>query len=96
MAKKWAIAFYKSKPWRNVRAQRLHMDMYTCCDCGGRAEEVHHIIPLDETNINDPLISLNPDNLMSLCGTCHKKRTMGKADVEEGYKFDEAGQVVKV
>jgi 5-methylcytosine-specific restriction endonuclease McrA len=95
MAKSWAQAFYKSKPWRNVRDEVRRRDQYTCHDCGGRAVEVHHVIELTPDNIHDPNIALNPTNLMSLCGDCHKKRTQKIADVRDGYTFDENGQVVK-
>ena len=95
MAKEFAKQFYKSKAWRNTRAYVLRRDLFCCHDCGDRATEVHHIIELDPDNINDPNISLNPDNLMSLCGICHKKRTLGRGDIEYGYEFDENGQVVR-
>lgn len=97
MAKSWAKQFYSSKQWRTVRREVLRRDHYTCRDCYSRGEEVHHIIELTPDNINDPMVALNPDNLMSLCGTCHKKRTNGSVgDVTDGYVFDEDGQVVPV
>lgn len=97
MAKIWAQRFYKSKAWREgARPQALHDCGYACHDCGDRPTEVHHIIPLTPDNINDPNISLNPSNLMCLCGNCHKKRTLSKGDVEDGLEFDAEGQLVKV
>ena len=97
MAKAWAKAFYGSKLWRDTRRQVLRRDRYTCVECFGRAEEVHHKIPLDEANINDAAISLNPDNLTSLCGLCHKKITAGcTGDIDDGYIFSDDGQVIKI
>ena len=96
MAKDFSKAFYKSKPWRAVREYVLRRDMYTCHDCSGRANEVHHIDELTQENIGDPNVALNPENLMSLCGDCHKKRTHSEGDVADGYEFDENGMVVKV
>jgi 5-methylcytosine-specific restriction endonuclease McrA len=96
MAKSWAIQFYKSKQWRATREYVLRRDMYTCKDCWARGNEVHHIIPLDENNINDPSISLNPDNLVTVCSLCHKKITLGKGDIADGYVFDSNGQVIKI
>lgn len=93
MAKSWARAFYKSKPWRAVREYVLRRDMYTC-QCGARANEVHHTVTLTPENINDPDIALNPDKLRAICGDCHKKETLGGGDVAEGYEFDENGTVV--
>jgi hypothetical protein len=95
MAKDFARSFYKSKAWRNARAYVLRRDLFSCHDCGCRATEVHHLTELNPDNINDPAISLNPDNLVSLCSVCHKKRTLGKGDVADGLEFDENGQVVK-
>lgn len=42
MAQPWARAFYLSKLWRQQRQHALNRDRYSCVDCGGRAEEVHH------------------------------------------------------
>ena len=96
MAKDYAKAFYSSKAWKQCRAQVLRRDLYTCAECYGRAQEVHHRTELTPTNINDPMVSLNPDNLVSLCHDCHTKITKGSTgDVSEGYYFDENGQVIK-
>ena len=97
MAKAFAKSFYNSQAWRDTRKQVLRRDLYTCVYCPNRAEEVHHIVPLDALNISDYNISLNPDNLISLCGTCHKKITNGDTgDVTEGYLFSEDGQVIQI
>ena len=74
MAKAWAKAFYNSAVWQRVREAALIRDGYLCTCCGELAEEVHHIIPLTAQNVNDPKISLNLDNLSSLCEACHKAR----------------------
>jgi len=95
MAQKFAMAFYKSKVWRQQRRFALERDHYSCADCGGRAEEVHHIIELTPENIQDRTISLNPDNLMSLCHDCHTRRTHKDGDVDDAMKFDEQGYVVR-
>ena len=97
MAKDFAKAFYNSRAWKDCRKQVLRRDLYTCADCYGRAQEVHHKIPLEPSNINDLNISLNPDNLISLCHSCHDKITKGlTGDVDNGFMFDEKGQVVKI
>lgn len=95
MAKAWAKRFYSSKAWLNCRKQALRRDLYTCADCDGRAEEVHHVIELTPENINDASIALNPDNLVALCHSCHDKITKGfTGDVFEGYVFDGDGNVI--
>ena len=94
MAQPWARAFYLSKLWRQQRQHALNRDRYSCVDCGGRAEEVHHIVELTPENITDYNVALNLDNLVSLCFDCHQKRHRGAGDVVEGFVFDEDGQVV--
>jgi 5-methylcytosine-specific restriction endonuclease McrA len=94
MAQPWAMAFYKSKIWRQQRWFALERDHYTCVDCQGRCQEVHHKVELTPENISDPRISLSLDNLVCLCHDCHTKRHAGVGDVPDGYVFDEAGQVV--
>lgn len=94
MAKQFSKAFYNSSAWKWKRREVLHRDAYTCNDCGGRADEVHHIIELTPENIGDARIALGNDNLMSLCSACHKKRTLGSAEVPSGFYFDERGYVV--
>lgn len=92
MAKDWAKPFYNSGIWRTTRGIVLRRDHYTCADCYGRAEEVHHEIELTPDNIHDHAVSLNIDLLISLCHVCHTKRTGGSVgDIGDGYEFDEHG-----
>lgn len=96
MAKPFAKTFYASKAWQTARRQALRRDHYTCVYCCMRAEEVHHVIELTPDNINDPRISLNTDNLMSMCHNCHTKLTQGgSGDIDDAYCFDDDGQVIK-
>ena len=110
MAKSFAKWIYDSKEWAQVRAFVLARDRYVCRVCGRPAQEVHHIIHLSKANIGDVKITLNPDNLVSLCRDCHcnqhhKDRAEGnrkhgnandKKEVREGFAFDEHGQLVRV
>ena len=95
MSQIYSKKFYNSKLWRDCRAQVLRRDLYTCAYCPKRADAVHHIIELTPQNINDCNISLNPDNLMSICHDCHSKITNGEGDVKLGYKFNDNGEVVR-
>lgn len=93
--KEYAENFYKSKQWQTVRETAIRRDRYLCVDCLRRdmitpAEEVHHIIELTPENINDPSISLNLDNLVSLCRECHQKRHGAHA---RRYELDDLGRV---
>ena len=73
----WAEFFYKSHQWRRMKQYVLKRDREICQDCGGHATEVHHIIPLSPENIMDPSITLDENNLVSLCADCHRKRHGG-------------------
>lgn len=94
MSKPYAVQFYNSKQWLATRKLILRRDAYTCGDCGGRATEVHHKTELTPQNIGNWDIALNPDNLESLCWSCHKKRTFSESEIADGFVFDENGQVV--
>lgn len=97
MAKEWAKSFYNSNAWKQTREIALKRDRYRCQSPGCRrtAEEVHHIVELTEKNVNDIRISLNLNNLTSLCSDCHKRITkkMKSKDygILEDIIFDENG-----
>ena len=94
--KPFAVSFYKSKAWKTCRASYMERVGGLCEDClkVGRftpAEIVHHVTELTPENINDPSITLNPDNLRAVCRECHA--------VEHGarprrYKVDEMGRII--
>lgn len=71
MAREFSKSFYNSKEWQKVRSYILKRDNYLCTKCGNPAEEVHHIEHLTPDNITNPHVTLNPDNLTSLCRDCH-------------------------
>lgn len=95
--------FYKSNPWKKCRAAYIseHPLCERCLKKGLAipAEHVHHIIELNESNYKDPMISLNPDNLESLCFECHREEhkpcNTGKPATAEGLAFDCDGNLVK-
>ena len=93
--KHWAAFFYSSQAWQHMRDYVFRRDQGLCQDClkKGRitpAEEVHHITPITPENITDPSITLNEENLISLCKECHKARH-GARDYR--YTVDEFGNV---
>ena len=99
MARDFAKSFYNSKEWINTRDYVLRRDKYLC-RCGRPATEVHHIIHLSPQNIGDVTITMNPDNLISLCRDCHFEEHKGEygkgREVKENnpYIFDENGMLV--
>ncbi len=86
MAREFAKPFYDSKEWKKVREYCLMRDRYMCVKCGNADNtlEVHHIIHLSPNNIGDVSITLNPENLITLCRDCHFAEH--KADKKEGIR----------
>ena len=102
MARDFAKSFYKSKEWIQTREYVLRRDRYLCVKCGAPAEQVHHKTHLTPTNIWDVNISLNPDNLESLCRDCHFEEHRGEhgngrknKEEQPQYEFDENGMLVQ-
>jgi len=98
MAKEWAKKFYHSRKWLKVRLLCLIRDHYICQECGEAAYIVHHVIELSHQNINDTSISLNLDNLESVCKTCHDElhnMCQVKSTID-GVRFDEDGDLIKI
>lgn len=106
MSREFSRAFYHSPLWQDVRMSVLMRDNFLCMKCGNPAEEVHHIVHLRPDNIADPNISINPDNLISLCKDCHlrehiqdKARGHIKADKQgilQEYTFDKDGNIIPI
>lgn len=93
---KFAERFYKGKAWQRVRAVAWSRDRGLCQDCLKRgiirpAHEVHHIVELTPDNIEDANVSLNLDNLTSLCKDCHAQR---HKQFQQRYKILENGTVI--
>ena len=63
------------KGFRNIREYVLHRDGHTCQHCRGKSEdrvlEVHHLV-------SRKIGGNSPDNLITLCRTCHQKVSQGK------------------
>ena len=106
MAREFSKAFYNSKEWKNVRKSILMRDKYLCVKCSAPAEEVHHVEHLTPFNIGDISITMNPDNLISLCKECHFaehkkdkidgiKKAHSIIDCDNDYVFDENGYLVR-
>lgn len=75
--------FYQSKAWINLmqrlRLERVNANGELLCEhCGKpitRAYDCigHHIIELNERNVGDATVSLNPDNIMLVHHRCHNR-----------------------
>ena len=64
-------SFYRTPAWRDMREVIYERDRGCCKRCGkfvfGRKAHVHHIVPIK----NNPLFTLDPNNLILLCSECH-------------------------
>lgn len=89
--------FYHSKLWKNCRDEykKLHPYCERCLKEGKLVpvDIVHHKIWLNASNINNPNITLNFNNLESICRDCHNKEHFGDTPPKR-YKFDEKGQLI--
>ena len=76
-------SFYKSKEW--LRFRQIVIEENTndqgfilCAKCGKPILKkydliVHHKHELDDLNVNDVAVSLNPDNVECICFKCHNE-----------------------
>ena len=76
MAKEYAKKFYNSIEWQSCRqgyiAHRISKDGGICEHCGeSLGYIVHHKDEITSTNIHDPTITLNHENLEYVCKGCH-------------------------
>lgn len=85
--------FYKSTEWSVSRAGIITRAKGICEKCGKVGEEVHHIIHLTIHNVDNPAVSLNPENLILLCKDCHNKEHHRFGKFTE-YSFDREGNLV--
>ena len=92
--------FYKTPAWRKARQayinSRIAVDgglCEVCHDEPGRV--VHHKIWLDDTNCNDPMISLNPDNFMYECQTCHNKEKDPRLATPGRCRYGADGEIIR-
>lgn len=97
MAREFSKSFYNSKEWKRTREAYIKSKFGMCERCSKpNSKQVHHKVWLDETNINNPDITLSFDNLELLCDTCHQKEHHEKYSATEwGLEFDENGDLIK-
>ena len=95
--KPWAEAFYKSKAWKDCRESYAASNGNLCERClrDGKYTAgviVHHKIHLTQSNIVDPTVTLNWDNLELVCRNCHA----AEHGNQKRYKVDDFGRVIFV
>ncbi|KAA0944163.1 HNH endonuclease [Sporosarcina sp. ANT_H38] len=91
-----AKRLYKSAAWRRCRTSYIQSVFGLCERCEMPGLIVHHKIYINSSNVNNPSVTLNHDNLEYLCQTCHNNEHFGKvAVVREGLSFDSDGNLVE-
>lgn len=81
--------FYNSPQWKKVRQAYKLYRHYICERCGGIGYFVHHKAYLNKSNIFNPEVTLNFDNLELLCKDCHNKEHF------EVSEFDACGNLIE-
>ena len=97
MAHDYATTLYSSKAWHKLR--KSYLSVHPLCErCLKRgdivpAKIIHHREYVTPLNINDVYVTLNWDNLESLCQDCHNIEHHGE-HIKLDYAFDSTGQIV--
>lgn len=95
MAKDYAESFYNSSKWKKCRLGYMQSINYICENCKDVAIICHHKEHITPENIDDPMITLNWDNLSGLCQECHNKVHGNSQTITEGLAFDMNGNVIQ-
>lgn len=101
MAKDFARKFYNSKAWKQCREGYIESVNGLCERCLARGKMrpgkiLHHIKYLTPTNINDPYVTLNWDNLEYLCQECHNEEHHAESYLADGLIFTSDGQIAPI
>ena len=96
MAQSFSRGFYNSKTWQKTRNAYYKYRNGLCEECLAKGlyvegEIVHHNIELTPDNINNPMYSLDWDNLELVCRECHER--LHGAHERRRYKIDAFGNV---
>jgi len=83
--------FYRSAAWQQARLIKITSTNGRCEKCGGVGEEVHHVIHVTPSNVEDLKVTLNQENLILLCKDCHNKEH--ERFNNSGQKFDADGNM---
>lgn len=103
--------FYNSKVWKTVRRNVWLKQNLLCFKCGKpvyvdgiskwlpkekrRIGIVHHKIHLDNSNVYNPNITINEDNLIGVCKECHELEHHQDLSTRKEVMFDDIGNLIK-
>lgn len=95
MAQEFSRKFYNSLAWRQCRTAYIASVYGLCKECDNEPGLIlHHKIAITPSNIHDPNITLNFDNLEFLC-LIHHNAIHGK-QIEQRYYFDSKGNIIPI
>ena len=88
--------FYHSRAWKRLARAFLSSRNYICEVCGRPADIAHHVKHITPSNLCDPEITLNAENLQAVCIECHNAIHYGRGGaILRGLAFDENGDLMK-
>ena len=98
MAREFTNGFYTSKAWLDCRKAYIKSVGGLCENCLTKGiyragKVVHHKKIITPENINNPTVTLNPDNLKLVCQDCHAEEH--KKGKNNRFRFDKFGNVVE-
>ena len=95
MSKDYAKAFYHSKKWKDTQQTYMVSQNYICERCGNLARIVHHKKYITPSNIDDPNIILDWNNLEALCMACHTLEHKSNGICSDEVRFTDNGDLIK-
>lgn len=96
--KEYAEKFYKSQAWINCRNAFIKsLPSKLCNRChNSPGKIVHHKKHITEENIDNPMVTLNFNNLEYVCQECHNQEHMKEQSVRSGLQFDKEGNLIEI
>lgn len=92
-----ARRFYNSTRWKRCRESYINKVHGLCERCEKTGYIVHHKVYIDISNIHDPYVTLNHENLEYLCTRCHNFEHFGEREpIREGFGFDVEGNLIQL
>lgn len=98
MAQEFSKSFYDSEVWKKCRRDYISKVHGLCERCVEPTPGLilHHKIELTPDNIDDPNITLNHDNLLYVCKSCHEALHRNYKATRDNLKFNSDGDIVPI
>lgn len=73
----------------------LERDNGLCVRCGRIGKIVHHKKYITAQNCDDLEVTMNIENLETLCKECHDAEHLGSLPTENDLRFDDQGNLIR-